>query len=942
MKKLLLRTLFVLIPFLYSIYASAQPKNERDCSTTCFSTKVLSVQKLSETCTSYELKVSYSGNCAHALSHFTVGIPCGKVENLWNSQNWKQVQGTDPTTGLSGFKIDDISNFGETSLQSFTIKFNLCTVDETCSTQLGCWQPQVAYKASTCVNYETLTVSCKTLKASLEKKDVSCFGAEDGSLSVLVEEGQEPYTYLWSENSTGPTITGLSAGTYSVVIQDASGAELILEESIQQPEQILISGTTTKATCNGVSDGAIDLVVSGGEGDYSYAWSNGSETEDINLLSSGSYSVIVKDSKNCSAEATFTISGISKINITATQVKPDCNDSNGSINITVTGGTSPYIFEWSDGTTAEDLEGLNAGLYTVTVTDNTGCSGKASYFLKEDNTLSLSATLTSTSCTDDASGSIDLTVNGKTEPYTYSWSNLETTEDLSNLSSGYYTVTVTDNKGCTANSGFFISKKTFQVPRVIVQPLCHGDNNGAITLQTPIGGTGPFTYEWSNGETGTELTDLSPGTYSVTVTDATGCSRTMSLSINDPSEIMASETVSNTACDGEGFFNVDLTVSGGTGPYTFHWSNGDNSEDIDGLESGTYTVIVTDANGCTTSKEVVIEGYTAPWACLIDGINAMPICSSVNNELSTSVLDADSYTWTVESTDGKWSISSGDAMRTILFTAGAESSSATFTLTINKDGCTKTCTYTISTCTKEDGGGGTDPGGEDPGENPGNGGGGEPADQTCKECFDTIVESTEDTGSCRTYELVVSTNGLCRHELSHWTIAIPCGSINNYSNSEGWKMEVGQDPTTGLYGLKVDDINDFGKNVDSFTVRFSLCYDTGCDDKLSQWNPTVAYKAGLCVGFETVPAPSSSSFGVSVYPNPFKETINFEWSSDQENVKLEILDQFGNTVSRVLKATSNQGQVYYISLESSALLKGMYYYRLTASGKMQYGKIVKK
>lgn len=863
MKKLLWRTLFILIPFLYSIYASAQPENERDCSTTCFSTEVLSVQKLSETCTFYELKVSYSGNCTHALSHFTVGIPCGKVENLWNSQNWKQVQGTDPTTGLSGFKIDDISNFGETSLQSFTIKFNLCTVDETCSTQLGCWQPQVAYKASTCVNYETLTVSCKTLKASLKKKDVSCFGAEDGSLSVLVEEGQEPYAYLWSENSTGPTITGLSAGTYSVVIQDASGADLILEESIQQPEQILISGTTTNATCNGVSDGAIDLAVSGRKGDYSYAWSNGSKTE--------------------------------------------------------------------------DLEGLNAGLYTVTVTDNIGCSGKASYFLKENNTLSLSATLTPTSCTDDASGSIDLTVNGGTEPYTYSWSNLETTEDLSNLSSGYYKVTLTDNKGCTANSGFFISKKTFQVPRVIVHPLCHGDNNGSITLQTPIGGTDPFTYEWSNGESGTELTDLSPGTYSVTVTDATGCSRTMSFSINNPSEIMASATVSNTACDGEGFFNVNLTVSGGTGSYTFNWSNGDTSEDINGLESGTYTVIVTDVNGCTTSKEVVVEGLNAPWACLIDGLNAMPMCSSVNNELSTSVLDADSYTWTVESADGKWSISSGNAMRTILFTAGAENSSATFTLIIDKDGCTKTCTYTISTCTKEDGG--EDPG-ENPGEGPGNGGGGEPADQTCKECFDTIVESIEDTGSCRTYELVVSTNGLCRHELSHWTIAIPCGSINNYSNSEGWKMEVGQDPTTGLYGLKVDDINDFGKNVDSFTVRFSLCYDTGCDDKL--WNQTVAYKAGLCVGFETVPVPSSSSFGVSVYPNPFKETINFEWSSSQEDVKLEILDQFGNTVSSVLKATANQRQAHSISLESSALPEGMYYYRLTASGKMQYGKLFKK
>jgi hypothetical protein len=942
MKKLLLRTLFFLIPFLYSIYVSAQSKNERDCSTNCFTTEVLSAQKLSETCTSYELKVSFSGNCGYALSHFTVGMPCGKVESLWNSQNWKQVLGTDPTTGLTGFKIDDIPAFGETSLQTFTVKFNLCAVDESCKNKLSCWQPQVAYKASGCINYQALTVSCKTLKASLEKKDVSCFGAKDGSLSVLIEEGQEPYSYLWSnfspENSEGQSITGLSAGTYSVVIEDASGSKITLQESIQQPDQILISGTKTDATCNGSTNGAIDLSVSGGAGGYSYAWSNGFETEDINSLRPGLYSVKVTDSKKCSANAAFTISRTSNINITRTVVHPDCNDSNGAIDITVSGGTSPYTFKWTNGSTTlattEDLQAISAEVYTLTVTDDTGCSVKTSYSLTEKNTLNLSATLAPTSCTDD-SGSIDLTVTGGTGPYTYlwQWSNTSaTTEDLSNLPSGYYKAVVTDDKGCTATSGFVISTETFQVPAVIMHPLCDGDHNGSITLQNPVGGTGPFTYEWSNEEADTELTGLGAGVYSVTVTDeTTGCSKIIPFTINDPLEMFASATVSNTECNGEGFFTVDLTVSGGTAPYSFIWSNNDTSEDIDGLNSGTYTVIIADDNGCTTSKEVIVEGPGAPWTCLITDLNAPPICSSVNNELSTPVLDADSYTWTIESTDSTWS-ASGENTPTILFTAGEGNSSATFTLTIVKDGCTKSCSYTVSACTGQGDGENTDDRDGDAG------------DQTCDECFNTAAELIEDAGSCRTYKMVVSTNGLCRHELSHWILAIPCGSVSNYSNSEGWKMVVGQDPTTGLYGLKVDDINAFGKDIEFFTVQFTLCDDNACD--LAAWkNPGVAYKAGLCVGEESVQISQASStfIGISVYPNPFEQTINFEWNAAHEDVRLEILDQYGNIVSSSFKITAKKGEGnYYISLESAALPKGMYYYRLTADRKTFNGKISKK
>lgn len=940
MRRFLLRVLFFLIPFLYSVYVCAQPKKEKDCSTTCFSSEVVSVEKISDTCTSYELKVSYSGDCAHALSHYTVAIPCGEVENVWNSQNWAHVIGTDPTTGLSGFKIDNIADFGEGAVSSFTVKFIVCAAGEGCENQMNCWQPQVAYKASTCVNYETLTISCTSLKASLEKKDASCFGSADGSLTVLVEDGQEPYAFLWSDDSTGASRTALRAGTYSVVVKDASGEEITLEETISQPEEIVISGITAPATCNGVADGSIDLTISGTTGAYSIVWNNGLEHEDIQALAAGQYTVTVTDEKSCPASATFSVGTTSKIDISAAQVRPECNGSNGSIDISVSGGTGPYTFNWSNGATTEDLQNMSEGLYTVTVSDNTGCSASGAYFLRDIVTLTVKGESTATGCVDDASGAIDLTVSGGTMPYSFAWSTGEATEDLSGLTSGNYTVTVTDSKDCSVSSTFSITKTTFQVPRTVVQPSCHNDTNGSITLQAPIGGTGPFTYLWSNGQTGTALTDLDAGTYSVTVTDATGCSRTLTFTITNPAEIFADATVSNIQCNEEGFFSVDLTASGGTAPYSYQWSNGSDTQDIENLQSGTYTVVVTDAHGCSISKEVIVEGHAAPWSCVIDQLISMPLCSSKNNTLSTSVTDADSYSWSVESTDGNWSITSA-ASPSIFFTAGGANSSATFSLTIVKDGCTGTCTYVVSACAAEDSGAGSDPGGEDPGsenpgEDPGNGG-----DQTCEECFDTVAKLIVESGTCRTYEMEVNTNGLCRHDLSHWTLAIPCGTVTNYSNSEGWKMEFGKDPTTGLYGLKVDDISGFGKEAESFTVRFTICGNNNCE--LSYWDPTVAYKAGVCVGVQmTEPEQSfSASEKVSAYPNPFNETITFEWSATQESANLEIIDQYGNTILHST-ASTRKSDVYYITLESSALPKGMYYYRLTADGKTFKGKISKR
>ena len=937
MKRVLLRALFFLIPFLWSIYVSAQPK-QTDCNTTCFSSQVMSVEKLNSSCTAYEIQVSVSGECAHALSHYSVSVPCGKVQDIWNSQNWKQEIGTDPTAGINGFKIDDIAGFGDGALSSFTVKFTVCAEPGSCVTEMKCWQPVVAYKASTCVNYENLTVNCNTLTASIEKQNATCYGAADGSLSVAVTDGQGPYTFLWSNQSTQQTISGLRSGNYSVLIRDASGEELVLEETITQGEQIHISGMTSPATCIGVADGIIDLTVTGGTGPYSYVWSNGETTEDINELKAGQYSVVVTDSKNCTAGSNFNLGSSSTISINATNVKPDCNVANGSIDLTVIGGTSPYTFAWSTGQTTEDITNIGVGLYTVIVSDAAGCSQEKNIFISNNNTLSLKGTTTQAGCSDETTGAVDITVTGGSAPYTFTWSTGQTSEDATGLSSGYYTVTVRDAKGCTISGGYAVSKSTFQVARTISPPTCYGETNGSISIQEPVGGTAPFTYVWSDGQTGTSITDLEAGTYSVTITDAMGCSKTVSSTVLSPRQISVSALVSNINCNADGSFSIDLTPSGGTQPYTYQWSNGSTAEDLSGLAKGTYSVTITDAYGCSITKEIIVEGESATWSCLINEPSAASVCGTAENMINTAVIDADSYSWSVESTDGLWSLS-GTNSPSVPYTAGGPNSSGTFTLTIVKDGCTKSCSFTVQACLPEGNGGGTDPGGEEPGgelpggEDPDNGG-----SETCEECFSTSAKVIAASGSCRTYEMVVSTTGLCNQDLSHWTLAIPCGTISNYSNSESWAMEFGKDPTTGLYGLKVEGINSFGKIADAFTVRFTLCETDSCDP--DGWTPTVSYKAGQCVGSEATSIEASATNQlVMVYPNPFSEMINFEWILPGADVNLEIIDQYGNTVAR---SSETHPENQFIRLDCSGLPHGIYYYRLTVDGRTYSGKVSKK
>jgi len=666
-------------------------KPKPDCSGTCFSAEVISEKPGADGCTDIEMKVSHDGRCRYELSHFTVELPCGFVRNV-HAPGCDYDFGKDPTTGLKGLKIDDIRNFGKGFPKSFVVKFTWC--NNSCQSS-DCWEPRVAFKAATCVDYDTARNSCELppLNAIVQKQNASCSGAADGTLVVTAEGGEGPYSYNWSTGCDMPTIDNLPAGTYTVTITDAQGNEITVTQEIISTSNLVLTAATVNPNCLGATNGAIDLSVQGGIEPYTYRWSTGATTQDLTTLPVGSYRVTVTDSAGCSKETTFQLT--SPVILASGQLtRPGCGQANGQINLSVSGGAAPYTFLWSNGSTSEDATGLTTGLYNVLVTDANGCSTRPSFFLAENNTLRITFVVTPTSCLDNNSGAIDLTVTGGTPPYAYHWQNGSTTEDLTELPTGTQRVTVTDATGCTATALINVFKQAFQVLSQVKPPSCEGQADAAITL-TP-GGEAPFMFLWSTGATTSSIANLSSGLYSVTVTDNTGCSQFLNYFIQDP-VINAFTVVSNPDCGAEGMFAIDLSVSGGVAPYTYGWSNGETTQDINGLNSGNYQVTITDANGCSKIVEVVVQPVVVDWSCSITPPVKYPVCGSSGNQLGTSVAGA-TYAWSVDSDDDLWTITSGQLTSSITYTAGGNATTAEFTVAITKAGCTQTCSYTVSAC----------------------------------------------------------------------------------------------------------------------------------------------------------------------------------------------------------------------------------------------------
>ncbi|GAA4463597.1 hypothetical protein GCM10023093_12430 [Nemorincola caseinilytica] len=502
--------------------------------------------------------------------------------------------------------------------------------------------------ANNCQVVKTVTITQpNALVTSVTNTNVSCNGSANGTIDLSVSGGTAPYTYNWGGGVTTEDRSGLSAGTYSVIVTDANSYTTTATVTITQPVALAATATSTDVSCNGGANGTIDVSVSGGTAPYTYNWGGGVTTEDRSGLVAGTYSVLVTDSKGCTATVSKTISQPAVLTATATTVDVSCNGgSTGSIDMTVSGGTSPYTYNWGGGVTTADRTGLSAGTYSVTVTDNKGCIATLSKTIGQPAVLTASATITNVSCNGGANGTIDLSVSGGTTAYTYSWSNGATTQDLSGLVAGTYSVLVTDAKNCTTTvSKTITASSAVTATTSSTNALCNGCTNGTASVSAG-GGTPSYTYLWSTGATTSSVSGLAAGTYTVTVKDANNCQVVKTVTITQPNALVTSVTNTNVSCNGGANGTIDLSVSGGTAPYTYAWSNGASTQDLSGLSAGTYSVVVTDAHGYSISRSVTV---TEPATLAASAISENVRCNGeANGSIDVTVTGgttAYTYNW---------------------------------------------------------------------------------------------------------------------------------------------------------------------------------------------------------------------------------------------------------------------------------------------------------
>ena len=413
-------------------------------------------------------------------------------------------------------------------------------------------------------------------------------------------------SYAWSNGSTDTAITVTTSGLYYVTVTDEMGC--ITSDSINViiSTPINIAYVVDTPTCT--TNGNIDLTVNGGITPYTFNWNTGDTQEDLTNIVPGTYIVTVTDSVGCSNIDTIEVpNNLPNIEINViSQNNVSCNGGNdGSIEISVNGGQSPYTYQWNTGDSTNTISNLTAGTYSVTVTDANGCTATSSINITEPEEISVTFTVNDVSCYGANDGEVTAQVTGGTSPYAYDWSPISSTSStITGLGPGQYTVTITDANGCTTSATAIVSEPTpIRVSVSTTDPVCYGDS--AIIELSTIGGIPPYTYSWSNGATDSTMY-LPEGEYQVTITDNNGCDTT--LSINVDYNGLEPLIITDTVISPNGYeFLIDITVTGGTSPYTYLWNTGETVEDITASMSGEYVVTVTDFNGCEAYDTVIID-----------------------------------------------------------------------------------------------------------------------------------------------------------------------------------------------------------------------------------------------------------------------------------------------------------------------------------------------
>lgn len=485
-------------------------------------------------------------------------------------------------------------------------------------------------------------------------QNVECYGEATGEITVNPLGGTPTYTYVWLNSSgatlsyTGNVASGLVADEYTVIITDDNGCQIIESYTVTQPGSpvsIILNGVTD-VLCYGENTGEINIAVTGGTPGYLYNWVNASgttvaTTEDLSGQPFGTYTITVSDFYGCDSTISYYISQPSDTLIATHIMTPVVcfGESNGSINVTTTGGTSPYSYAWTNSTyqlstDVEDLINFPSDTYYMVITDINGCQYLDTFFISEPPLLTGSTIGVDILCKYDATGEIDLTLQGGVTPYLYQWTNsggtlVGTTEDLTNLVADTYDLLATDANGCTFETSVTLTEPDDTLGFVVAAypVVCHGDATGYIELEA-TGGTPLYSVLWSSADTTMDISGLTAGWYEFLITDDHGCQIGDSVEVTQPDLLLTNEVVTDVSCYGYYDGVIDISPSGGNPPYSYTWYNSDyalsaQTQDLVNFPADTYQLELTDSLGCFTEifvdlpepEPIVIEAETIDVTC---------------------------------------------------------------------------------------------------------------------------------------------------------------------------------------------------------------------------------------------------------------------------------------------------------------------------------------
>jgi len=490
---------------------------------------------------------------------------------------------------------------------------------------------------------------------------ILCRGASTGSVTVSITGGAAAYTFNWSNGSSSFNglvsgsafqITDADAGTYTVTITDANGCSSASSVTLTQPATSvdITNLQSTTSTC-GSSNGTATVSASGGSGTLTYSWSasggSGQSTSSLSGLAVGNYTVTVTDANGCSVTGNTSVANVGSPSINSTDViNPLCSTGSGQASVSAVGGSGTLTYSWGNGSVSfsgQSVSGLSTGTYSVTVTDKNGCESVSTVSVSIPSAVTATASqLIAADCNKSDGAAVATANGGNGSSYTYSWSNLTSGAGNSNLLAGTYTVTVTDANGCTATSTTTINNSDGLTVKVLDSvSTCLGTSAGAVSISAT--GTGD-SYTWSdgasamiNGQGTASISALTAGIYTVTVTDLNGCTATTAATVIQFPEVVVNVS-SDTTIDKGGA--AQLRAGGGV---SYSWtpsgtlsSSAGNNPFAYPLQTTTYTVLVTDANGCSAKDSIKIS-VIEPVDC--DSVSIfMPTAFSPNGDGMNDVL----------------------------------------------------------------------------------------------------------------------------------------------------------------------------------------------------------------------------------------------------------------------------------------------------------------